>query len=135
MQTLTHQLVPTWVLQFCFFLFFLMVFSMFCLFLFLTKSIKNLEKSKKTQKTKLQTLTHQLVPTWVLQFVCFVSFWFLNVFWFLTKTSRNDKKVNKNKIACVCVWSAAYVVSKRNRNMKTSFSGNKNVHKTLVIPI
>ena len=68
---------------------------------FLTKSIKNLEKSKKNQKnTKLQTLTHQLVPTWVLQF-CF--FWFSQYclgFWpKVLKTSRNPKKKQKNKIA------------------------------------
>ena len=80
LQTLTHQLVPTWVLQFCFFFVFSYGF-LNVFFWFLTKSIKNLEKSKKTQKTKLQTLTHQLVPTWVLQFVLFLFlFGFLNVF-------------------------------------------------------
>ena len=47
---------------------------------FLTKSIKNLEKSKKTKKTKLQTLTHQLVPTWVLQF-CFFLFFLVFSMW------------------------------------------------------
>ena len=70
------------------------VFSMF--FGFFTKSIQNLEKSKK----KLQTLTHQLVPTWVLQFWFFLVFFgFLNFFlgfWpKVLKTSRNPKKTKK----------------------------------------
>ena len=56
--------------------------------------MKNLEKSKKTKKTKLQTLTHQLVPTWVLQFWFFVGF--CRFFGF---TLRNPKKTKKNKIA------------------------------------
>ena len=59
------------------FVFVFLVFSRF--FWFLAKSSKNIEKTKKTKKTKLQTLTHQLVPTWVLQF-CF--FCFLLFFWF-----------------------------------------------------
>ena len=48
MQTLTHQLVPTWVLHV--FLFFGFI-DVFC---FLTKSSKNLEKHPKKQKTKMQ---------------------------------------------------------------------------------
>ena len=61
-----------------------------------------------------------------------------------------DFHSKRNLHLCVCVWvsglrsklcvcvcgSAAYVVSKRNRNMKMSFfSVKKNVYKTLVITI
>ena len=73
-----HQLVPTWVLQFCFFLFFcfLEVFLAFD-----QKKQKHRENQKKKRvffcfdqkyqkhranKKQMQTLTHQLVPTWVL---------------------------------------------------------------------
>ena len=50
---------------------------------------KHIEKTK-NQKTKLQTLTHQLVATWVLHFLCFL---------FLTKSSKKTEKTKKNKIA------------------------------------
>ena len=67
---------------------------------FWPKVLKNLEKSKKTKKTKLQTLTHQLVPTGVLQF-CFFGFLVFSMFFgFLTKSIKNlEKSKKKNKIA------------------------------------
>ena len=78
-----------------------------CFLGFWPKVLKTSRNPKKKQKnTKLQTLTHQLVPTWVLQFCFFCFFCF---FWFsqcflgfwpkVLKTSRNPKKTKKNKIA------------------------------------
>jgi len=70
------------------------LFSRF--FWFLTKSIKNLEKTKKQKTTKFQTLTHQLVPTWVLQFCFFlVSRGFL----ILLVKNQKPRENQKNKIA------------------------------------
>ena len=64
---------------------------------FLCETNLNPEKTK-----KMQTLTHQLVPTWVLQ-VCFFLFsfvfWFFSMFFlFLTqkKSKENQKKKQKN---------------------------------------
>ena len=54
-------------------LFFFVFFCFLEVFWFLTKTSR---KQKKTKKTKLQTLTHQLVPTWVLQFCFFLFFLF-----------------------------------------------------------
>jgi len=34
--------------------------------------VANTSRKQKNQKTKLQTLTHQLVATWVLHFLCFL---------------------------------------------------------------
>ena len=50
-----------------------------CFLGFWPKVLKTSRNPKKQKKTKLQTLTHQLVPTWVLQFCFFVFFGFLNV--------------------------------------------------------
>ena len=62
------------------------------------KSSKSIEKTKK--KTKLHTLTHQLVPTWVLQFCFFLFSRGFFCFWQkVAKTSRKQKKQKKNKIA------------------------------------
>ena len=72
---------------------------------FLTKSIKNLEKSKKKQKNKIADPNSPACTYMGLAILFFLFFLVFSMFFgFLTKTSRNDKKVNKNKIACVCVW-------------------------------
>ena len=113
------------VCNFCFFFCFFWFSRCFCYFWSKTK--KTSRKPKKTKKTKLQTLTHQLVPTWVLQFsrkpkktkkqnckthvgtswwvrVCnFVFFVFLvfsRFFWFLTKSSKNIEKTKKMQDPC-----------------------------------
>ena len=94
LQTLIHQLVPTWVLQFCFFWF--VVFSRGFLEV-LTKSIKTLEKPTNTKtNTKLQTLTYQL--TYMGLAISFLFFFvFSMVFLILTKSI--NEKTKKNKIA------------------------------------
>ena len=66
----------------------------------LVKNQKTSRKPKKQKATKFQTLTHQLVPTWVLQFCFFFGFSrFFDTFGQKPKTSRKPKKNKKNKIA------------------------------------
>ena len=92
LQTLTHQLVPTWVLVFLVFL----VFSMF--FGFLTKSIKNLEKSKKTKKNKIADPNSPACTYMGLAILFFLVFLVFSMFFgFLTKSIKNLEKSKKNK--------------------------------------
>ena len=54
------------------------------------------KKAKKTRKKnkKMQTLTHQLVPTWVLQFCLFCFLEFFLVF------DQNKQKTGENQKKC-----------------------------------
>ena len=73
LQTLTHQLVPTWVLQFCFFVFFWFY----------------LEKSKNNQKTKIADPNSPACTYMGLPILFFLFFWF-----YLEKSKKNKKKQN-----------------------------------------
>ena len=56
-----------------------LVFLVFSrIFWFLTKKYQKPRENQKNKKTKLQTLTHQLVPAWVLQF------WFCLLFYMMS---------------------------------------------------
>ena len=64
------------------------------------------ENQKKTKKTKLQTLTHQLVTTWVLQFCFFV---FLVFSRFLKTKKQKNKIADPNSPACTYMGLAILV--------------------------
>ena len=97
LQTPTHQLVPTWVLQFSFFCFFRFSRGFFGFWPKVSKTSRKPNKNRK--KTKLQTLTHQLVPTWVLQFCFFCFFLFSRGFFgFWPKVSKTSRRPKKTKL-------------------------------------
>ena len=101
MQTLTHQLVPTWVLQFWFFLFFW--FSQ-CFLGFWPKVLKTSRNPKKTKKKNKIADPNSPACTYMglAILVFFVFLVFSMFFGFLTKSIKNlekSKKNKKNKIA------------------------------------
>ena len=57
-------------------IFFFLVFSRF--FLVFDQKYQKPRENQKNKKTKLQTLTHQLVPTWVLQFWLCLLFYMMS---------------------------------------------------------